>query len=314
MAGTQGRIVEHRLQGHVRAAADGGGETEGGQHDPGAGQVGAEDARPQLGGHRLGQEPAQDGEVAAQDDHLRVEEVDQDGGAGAQRRCRPCCSAARVRASPASARAGDLGQPRLEVAGGVVHRVVGVGGLAQQRAQADDGLPAAAPAAAADAPSGSPSGGVPDLAGQSPGPAEQLAGHDHAAADADLAGQVDEVGRARLRAHHPLRDRGQVRVVLDPDGAAEVDPGPQPVQDGDVVPADVGRVGRDPVDAADQARDGDGDPDRDGPVGGGGVGGLADQLGHRVQRRARRPSAGTSRAIRCSNSTSPRRSRTRVAA
>ena len=63
----------------------------------------------------------------------------------------------------------DLRQARLEVAGRVAHRVVGVGGLAQQRAQADGGLPAAAPAAAAHDLRVAERG-VPDLAGEAPRP------------------------------------------------------------------------------------------------------------------------------------------------
>ena len=59
----------------------------------------------------------------------------------------------------------DLGQARLEVALGVAHRVVGVGGGAQQGGEADGGLPAAAPSAAADS-VGIAEGRWPDLAGQ----------------------------------------------------------------------------------------------------------------------------------------------------
>ena len=207
----------------------------------------------------------------------------------------------------------DLRQPRLEVAGRVAHRVVGVGGLPQQRAQADGGLPAAAPAAAAHDLRVAERG-VPDLAGEPAGPAQQLVGHDHAAADADLAGQVDQVRGPRLGPHRPLRDRREVRVVLDPDRAVEVDPGPQALQHRDVVPADVGRV-------RSRRRRGCGSGPgrrRSRPPGRP----RAPPRPRRPPRPARRPrpasrsapSAGTSRAIRCSNSTSPRRSRTRVAA
>jgi hypothetical protein len=58
---------------------------------------------------------------------------------------------------------------------------------------------------------------VPDLAAI-PARAEQgLAMHDHAAADADLACDVDEILRAGVAAHPVLGARGPVRVIPDGD-------------------------------------------------------------------------------------------------
>jgi hypothetical protein len=58
---------------------------------------------------------------------------------------------------------------------------------------------------------------LPDLAAI-PARAEQgLAMHDHAAADADLACDVDEILRAGVAAHPVLGDCGPVRVIPDGD-------------------------------------------------------------------------------------------------
>ena len=54
-----------------------------------------------------------------------------------------------------------------------------------------------------------------DLAGEAPDPPEQLLGEDHPAADADLTGDVDEVGQVVVAAEPQLAERGQVGLVVD---------------------------------------------------------------------------------------------------
>jgi hypothetical protein len=125
---------------------------------------------------------------------------------------------------------------------------------------------------------------VPHLAGKSPGAAQQLPADDDAAADADLTGQVDEIGGARLGPHRPLGDRRQVGVVLHPDRAGQAHPGAQVLDHRHVVPADVRRVHDHAVDAEHQAGHGQGQPDRGGLPRRGRRGGLLHQAGDLVQR------------------------------
>ncbi len=109
-------------------------------------------------------------------------------------------------------------RPLLGVADDAVARPVGVvgGDHADQRGQADLGLPAADPAAAA-ALAGGVDHHVAHFTGEAVGAAEEASAGDDAAADADLTGQVDHVGRAGGHAVGVFGQRRQVRVVGDGD-------------------------------------------------------------------------------------------------
>ena len=221
------------------------------------GQVGPEDAAAELGGHRLGQEPAEDGEVAAQDDHPRVEEVDQDGGAVAQAgadlaAARPACARRRRRPGGRSRPAASRGRGRDRAPGRRGRRPRAAARPGRRRSPSSRAGRSRRPRPGRRARCARPRrrgrrrrGAAgrrrsrrrrrrPHRSGR-PGrgcaPPTPIA---HSAIADRLASFSTRIGQSRsIRARRPVEDR-------------------------DVVPADVGRVGRDAVEAADQARDGDG--------------------------------------------------------
>ena len=162
--------------------------------------------------------------------------------------------------------------------------------------------------------SGSPREVCPTSPDESAGAAQQLVGHDHAAADADLAGQVDQVRGARLGPHRPLGDRRQVGVVLHADGAVEVDRGPAgpPARGRRASRCWARRWRRRRRCAPGPGRRRSPRPaPRRWAVAAASASATRPATASSVRSG---PSAGTSRAIRCSNSTSPRRSSTSAAA
>ena len=171
---------------------------------------GADGAAAQGGGERVEQQVARGGEVAADDDPLRVEQVAErrdgaaDGGAGVADRPR----AARV----AVAGGGDHGGQ-----GGILERAAQRG---EDRLGAGEGLEAAAVAAAADrAVRGDDR--VADLARRAARAAVGAAAHDQARPDAGRELEVGEVPGAAAGAPHPLAERAEARVVLHLDRVAE---------------------------------------------------------------------------------------------
>src|SRR5216683_2557951 len=123
----------------------------------------------------------------------------------------------------------------------------------QQGVEADERFPAAlAPAAAHRAVR--IQGHVPDFSAV-PARAEQgLAASDHAAADSDLSGDVDEVRRSGVAADAVLGDRRAVRVIASRDRCgAPVQVLAERGEDRDVVPAEVRRAAHDAMGLVHQA-------------------------------------------------------------
>ena len=95
----------------------------------------------------------------------------------------------------------------------------------------------AAPAAAGAAAAVGRDRDVTELAGEPVGAAEEPPAEDDAAADPDLAEDADEVVDPDRRPRPVLRERGEVRLVLDMHG--EPDAPPQLVRNREVAPAEV---------------------------------------------------------------------------
>jgi len=111
-----------------------------------------------------------------------------------------------------------------------------------------------------------------DLAGEAPDPPEQLLGEDHPAADADLTGDMDEVGQVVVAAEPQLAERGQVGLVVD--HHRKVEAGQAVGQDGGhghVHPAEVRGQPEQPLVGLDRPGHGHGQPG-DGEPGGLGPG------------------------------------------
>ncbi|GGL21293.1 hypothetical protein GCM10007964_74050 [Sphaerisporangium melleum] len=99
------------------------------------------------------------------------------------------------------------------------------------------------------------------LAGETVRPVEEPAAGDDAAADADLTGEVDQVGGAEGDPRGVLGERGEVGVVVDGDGHVRGDArGQQRIGHRHALPAQVGGHDDGPAGGVDQTGNGDRDP------------------------------------------------------
>ena len=118
---------------------------------------------------------------------------------------------------------------------------------------------------------------MPDLAGEPTVPRSSCPADDHAAADADLAGQVDQVGRPGLGALAYSAEGGEVGVVVHTDREGRLaSRSPSPAT---TATSPQRRFGRE-ADAPSRcgpARDGEGQPDRRGAARPGRDDALGDQ-------------------------------------
>ena len=175
-------------------------------------------------------------ERPAEDDHARVEQVDQAG----QPEADPL---------PRLAHPGDAA---AVADGDVVEHVLDVGlarvpaDRADDRRVADLRLPAPARPARAHAPARLDDD-VPDLARVPAGALEQLAVDDDAAADADLAADVQHVLRAARGPAQVLGDDPEVAVVADGDRVLVAGGLAQQLRERHLVPAQRGRAPHQPV-------------------------------------------------------------------
>jgi hypothetical protein len=166
--------------------------------------------------------------VAAEDDHLRVEQVDQVDDADAEPVADPADAGpggpvtGRVRGQHVDERRAGRGAGRLE-----------------PPVLADLGLPAAAAPAPAP-PALGVDRHVADLAGVPPGALQRAPAEDDAA-DAHRAGQVDHVGDPGRRAPQVLGERTEVGVVADRDRPVDPELGGEQLRQRHVHPADVRR-------------------------------------------------------------------------
>ena len=163
-----------------------------------------------------------------------------------------------------------------------------VPGQAQQGALADERLPAADRAAAAGR-AVRVEGDVADLAAVAGGPGERPAVHHQPAADAHLAGEVEDVVDADGGAAPVLGEHAEVRLVGDRDRDARPERRGEPLPERDVPPAEVRRHRDQPVLAPDDADDRDPDPRSPGRRPGGGP--RRRRQARRGRRRRRRPTS-----------------------
>ena len=231
-----------------------------------------DDPLPQLLQQRLAQPRLQGGVQAAEDDRARVDDVD--GGRQPDPQARPADSTARsVSGSPAGpGQQLGHGPARLPDAGADGAGQPGRPGSPPGRPPAPGSRGAAAAARAVGL-----HGDVADLAGEAPDPAEQLP-DDDAAADADLARDVDEVDQLVVATEPQLAQGGQVGLVV---GHHRELVGGEPVgQDlghGHVDPAEVRGQPQQPAVGLDRAGHGHAQPGHRQP---GGLGRLDGRPGH----------------------------------
>nr|BFE81524.1 hypothetical protein GCM10020093_041250 [Planobispora longispora] len=104
---------------------------------------------------------------------------------------------------------------------------------------------------------------MPDLAAEAAMTAEQGAVDDHAAADADVAVEVDQVAAADADAAGVLGQGPEIGVVADRHGQAEAEAAGQLLAERHVHRAHVRPEAHDAVTPVDPSGEGRGDPDAD---------------------------------------------------